>query len=276
MPPGSKSAMMEWISIDTGFIQLLNIRKSQGIGFTSNGAGQIQYILNRAAVQTIGWNNPVGRNMDIIGKGLVVGIVEDFNFKSLHTLVNPVALCVYPEAYAYLYLKLQVDSIPSTILNIRNEWLKLFPQIEFDYSFLDKDIERTYYSESRTGHIINLFTIIAILLSCLGIYSLVTYTSLQRTKEIGIRKVNGATTIEIMRMLSNYFLKWVLFAFVIACPISYLGLNKWLQNFAYRANLSWWIFAVAGLMAFSIALLTLVWKSWRAANRNPVDALRYE
>jgi putative ABC transport system permease protein len=276
MPPNDKSAMMDWMSVDTSFLEVLKIKMLHGNEFTNSDQNPRQYILNKTAVKTIGWNNPIGKSIDIVGMGEVVGVVEDFNFKSLHTPVRPMALCIMPELYEYLYIKLQPGTISLSVQIIENEWKRLFPNIEFSYSYLDNDILRNYNAENRSGRLINYFAFIAIILSCLGIYSLVSYTILQRTREMGLRKVSGATTPDLMLMLSGNFTKWVVIAFIIACPIAYYVMNNWLQNFAYRTSFSWWIFLLAGSITFIIALVTTSWQSWKAANKNPVEALRYE
>jgi putative ABC transport system permease protein len=276
MPPGDMSAMLDWMAVDSNFIKLLKIKLLSGSDFSNVSLGQKQYILNQKAIQTIGWKSPLGKSIDIIGKGEVIGVVGDFNFKSLHTPVEPVALCIYPDGLEYLYVKLQHDNISSTIQLIQNEWKSIFPGIEFNFSFLDKHIDGNYNAEIRSGKLMNYFALIAIILSCLGIFSLVSFTTQQRTKEIGLRKVTGATTVEIMLMLSGNFTKWVGIAFIIASPIAYLAMNKWLQKFAYKTQLSWWIFVFAGIITLIIALLTMFWQCWRAANKNPVESLRYE
>ncbi|PLX01600.1 MAG: hypothetical protein C0595_14155, partial [Marinilabiliales bacterium] len=149
-------------------------------------------------------------------------------------------------------------------------------EIPFEYFFLEESFNAQYKSEERLAKVIGLFTILAILISCFGLLGLVSYLAIQKTKEIGIRKVNGATISEILMMLNKDFIKWVGIAFILAVVVSYYAMNKWLEGFAYKTTLSWWIFALAGLLAFAIALLTVSWQSWKAARRNPVEALRYE
>jgi putative ABC transport system permease protein len=276
MPPNDKSQMLDWISVDSSFIKLLKIKVLQGSNFSNEAPNLKSYILNKTACKVIGWNNPIGKKMDIIGEGEVIGVVDDFNFKSLHNPVKPVALCIYPEIYEYLYVSVRPENISSTVQFIQNEWKKLFPSMDFSYSFLDNSIEKTYDSELKSGKVINYFAFIAIILSCLGIYSLVSYTTQKRTKEIGIRKANGASTIEIMFMLSKDLTIWIAIAFVIACPIAYYAMNRWLQNFAYKTTLSWWVFFIAGLTAVIIAIITVSWQAWLAASKNPVESLRYE
>ena len=155
-------------------------------------------------------------------------------------------------------------------------WNELSPQIPFEYEFLDKTYGQLYKSEENLQKIFTGFSVIAIIIACLGLFGLALNSTQQRSKEIGIRKINGAKISEVLMMLNKDFVKWVVIAFVIATPVAYYAMNKWLENFAYKTNLSWWIFALAGLLALGIALLTVSWQSWRAATRNPVEALRYE
>ena len=150
------------------------------------------------------------------------------------------------------------------------------PAFAFEYSFLDETYDLQYKSERRFENLLFAFALMAVFIAGIGLFGLSIYSTERRTKEIGLRKVNGARTIEIILMLNRDFIKWVAIAYLIACPVAWYAMNKWLQNFAYRTELSWWIFALAGLIALGIALLTVSWQSWRAATRNPVEALRYE
>jgi putative ABC transport system permease protein len=153
---------------------------------------------------------------------------------------------------------------------------KLYEGLVFDYFFLDQSIDNAYASDRQLGRLIKIFSAIATSIALMGLFGLSLILSTRRTKEIGIRKVNGAKIWQVMLMLNLDFVKWVAIAFVIATPIAYFAMDKWLQNFAYRTPLSWWVFALAGLLALVIALLTVSWQSWLAARRNPVEALRYE
>jgi putative ABC transport system permease protein len=153
---------------------------------------------------------------------------------------------------------------------------KFSPDFPFNYAFLNETLNKAYEKEKQTSKMVSWFSLFAILISVMGLFALSAFSINSRIKEIGIRKVNGAKISEIMVMLNKDVVKWVAIAFVIATPIAYYAMHKWLQNFAYKTELSWWIFAFAGLMSLSIALLTVSWQSWRAATRNPVEALRYE
>ena len=159
---------------------------------------------------------------------------------------------------------------------IKSEWNRYTNGSPFDYHFANATVDSWYKKEANTSKIISWFSMLASIISVMGILALVTYYNQLRIKEIGIRKVNGAKISEILSMLNKDFVKWVVISFVIATPIAYFAMNKWLENFAYKTTLSWWIFALAGLLALGIALLTVSWQSWRAATRNPVEALRYE
>jgi len=159
---------------------------------------------------------------------------------------------------------------------IKEIWKQHYPEQELEYFFVDQQIAQQYKAETILSRILTAFSCIGILISIIGISALSLFISQQRTKEIGIRKVNGARVSEILILLNKNFIKWVMVAFAIATPISFYSMNLWLENFAYKTTLSWWIFALAGLLALGIALLTVSWQSWRAATRNPVEALRYE
>ena len=159
---------------------------------------------------------------------------------------------------------------------INDVWKEVEPNLPFTYQFMDERISSNYASEANTANIIGILSVIAVFLSALGIFGMIAFTVQQRIKEIGIRKVNGATISEVMTMLNKDFLQWVTIAFILAIPLALFAMNKWLENFAFKTELSWWIFALAGLMALGIALLTVSWQSWKAATRNPVEALRYE
>jgi putative ABC transport system permease protein len=162
------------------------------------------------------------------------------------------------------------------ISQIENIWKEIFPQSTFNYRFLDQNFEAQYNEDKAFGSAFQIFTILAIMIASMGLFGLTSYTCIQRKKEIGIRKVNGATIGQILSLLNKDFVKWVGLAFIIAVPISWYAMHKWLQGFAYKTTMSWWIFALAGLTALAIALFTVSWQSFRAAVANPVDALKEE
>ena len=212
----------------------------------------------------------------------VIGVVKDFNFQSLHQSVNPLLLRVLPPGYdndvpyVFVLVRVKPGDYPATISFIENTWKKYADHESIEYSFLDQDVGRMYIADQQAGKIITTFSILAIFIACLGLLGLAAFVTEQRTKEIGIRKVLGASVMEVMALLSKEFIKWVLVANVIAWPLAYYVMNNWLKNFAYKIDLSFWVFAASGLFVMIIALLTVSSHAVKAATANPVESLRYE
>jgi putative ABC transport system permease protein len=207
---------------------------------------------------------------------IVAAVVDDFHYASLHSPIENFAFNIISPVGRFLMISYHPSQRQNVISEVNATMKKLFPNLPFDYFFLDESVNSAYHSEKQLGVLIRLFSIIGIAIATMGLFGLSLMMSQRRIKEIGIRKVNGAKIWEVMLMLNKDFVKWVVIAFVIATPIAYYAMNRWLQNFAYKTEISWWIFALAGLLALGIALLTVSWQSWRAARRNPVEALRYE
>jgi putative ABC transport system permease protein len=206
----------------------------------------------------------------------IIGVVKDFNFEHLSVNTQPLLILFFEDMEDNFLIQFEDGATQAGLQFVNELFTKNNPGESFHYSFLSDDIKVLYQKEKRLSQIYILFTIIAFLISATGLFAISLYDTRKRTKEIGVRKVNGATITEILSMLNKDFIKWVAIAFVIACPIAYYTMSLWLENFAYKTNLSWWIFALAGVLALGIALLTISWQSWRAATRNPVEALRYE
>ena len=271
---------MTYLYVDKDFIKTYGVQLKEGyqLGDTSCPYSGAQYLLNESAVKKLGWDKPVGKRFSIypIKEGYVTGIISDFHFKSLHSEVEPLFLYMRDSTSNYLTVKLSTIGISGSVDYIKRLWNKMVPDSPFEYFFYDNFYDQLYKKEATFGKIIFIFSSIAILIACMGLFGLAAFFSEKRTKEIGLRKVNGATITEIITLLNWEFVKWVLFAFIIATPITWFIMHKWLQGFAYKIELSWWIFALAGVIALGIALLTVSWQSWRAATRNPVEALRYE
>jgi putative ABC transport system permease protein len=269
---------MDWIPVDQDFISTLKIKLVKGEFFPKNISrkGPVVYVLNQLAVKKIGWNDPIGKQFDIIGKGIVIGVVKDFNFKSLHNELKPVALTYYPEQFDNLMIKISTENIPSTLDFLKKKWESLFPQYAFEFTFLNDDFQKMYKKETTTALIITYISLMALFVSCIGLFGLVLFTIDSRMKEVGLRKVVGSTSGGIVIMLNLEFIKWILVSFLIACPIIIYSMQKWLQYFAYRINLSWWIFAFAGIITIIISLLTVSWHTWNIASKNPVECLRHD
>jgi putative ABC transport system permease protein len=208
----------------------------------------------------------------------VVGVVKDFHFQSLHQPVSPLVLRILPPGHSvpYVLVRVKPGDYTATIPFIENTWKKYSDNEAIDYSFLDQDVGRMYIADQRTSRIVTMFSILAIFVACLGLLGLAAFVTEQKTKEIGIRKVLGASVMEVVTLLSKEFIRWVLIANVIAWPLAYYIMNNWLKNFAYRIDMSFWIFLASGVLALLIALLTVSSHAIRAATANPVESLRYE
>ncbi|WP_291857741.1 ABC transporter permease [Marinilabilia sp.] len=268
---------------DIGFQEVFNSKMVEGRWFSEEIASdENAVILNQAAVKKMGFQNPIGKefynDLSKTQKVKVIGVVEDFNFRSLHHEIEPLLFSPIKKGDYWRYIEIKGTESNRNILlsEINTAWSKVAENEYMNYSFLDDRVTMLYEKERKAKSSIGLFSLIAVLISCFGLLGTVLNISNEKTKEIGIRKVNGAKIWEVMALLNKDFVKWVAIAFVIATPIAWYAMNKWLQNFAYKTELSWWIFALAGLLALGIALLTVSWQSWRAARRNPVEALRYE
>ncbi len=273
-------------TIDEDYLDLYELKLIAGKNI-SERKNSGEAIVNRKLTKLLGFDDPHDALDEVFKYGrnemefIIAGVVEDFHAQSLQEEMDYVILSNLSFNIKEMAVKINpvissVAGYNNTIKKIKKEWSDIFPEAIFNYDFLDKKIAGFYNGQTNTFKLIRLFAIIAIIIASLGLYGLIAFIANQKNKEIGIRKVNGACVSEILAMLNKDFVKWVLIAFVIATPIAYYAMNKWLENFAYKTTLSWWIFALAGLLALGIALLTVSWQSWRAATRNPVESLRYE
>jgi len=229
-------------------------------------------ILNQTAIRKFEMDSPIGKK---VFNRTIIGVVKDFNYQSLHQKIKPLGL-IYMCGVDKANIKISTKNLSVTLSYVEEKWKTLSPDYPFEYHFLNESYEQLYESEKKAGTLFNFFSLIAIFIACLGLYGLVSFSAEQRTKEIGIRKVLGASVTEIVYMLSKEFLKWVVIGNIIAWPIAYYAMYKWLQNFAYRIDLSWWMFVLAGALALVVALLTVSYQAIKAARANPVDTLRYE
>ena len=195
---------------------------------------------------------------------------------SIHEAITPMIIGLNPGMSRNIAIRMRTENLPATIDFLKETWANTGGTTAFNFEFTDDILNELYQSDIRFSKTIGLLAVIAIIIASLGLFGLSLLISKQRIKEIGIRKVNGAKISEVMTMLNKDFVKWVVIAFIVASPLAWYAMHKWLENFAYKTTLSWWIFALAGLLALGIALLTVSWQSWRAATRNPVEALRYE
>ena len=269
------------LEADHDFIDVFGIELVEGRNFSREFSTDSEaYIINETARRIFGWEKALGKRFGFrneqVGPGPIIGVVKDFHFLSLHQEIEPLAIHLTDNRMSYLSLKIDTENIPRTIGFLKEKWKIFSPNSPFDYFFLDDDFEKMYRSEIRLGKIFASFTALAIFIACLGLFGLASFTSEQRTKEIGVRKVLGASVSNIVILLSKDFSKWVCIASLIAWPVAYYFMSRWLQSFAYRTSMGIWIFLLATALAFLVAMATVSFKSVKAALANPVESLRYE
>ncbi|NLN96348.1 MAG: FtsX-like permease family protein [Bacteroidales bacterium] len=275
---GQQVLLKAW-PVDNRFIDFFEIEMAQGRNFSQGESDINNFILNEEAVKTFKWDNPLERKFSSFGTvGDIVGVAKNFNFASLQEGIEPMVLWFTGSASRKdnVLIKTQSTNITQIREFIERTAQKIDSEGTFSVRFLDDELEALYGKETRMARFIEFVALWTILLALTGLLGLVIFISRDRVKEIGIRRVNGASALQILNMLNKSVLIWVGIAFVIATPIAYYAMSRWLENFAYKTTLSWWIFALAGIVSLLVALLTVSWQSWRAATRNPVEALRYE
>lgn len=287
-PPHKEALLINVMYVDHEFIPTYGIEVLEGrafsedIGSDRNGA----FILNEAAVRKYGWTfhtdrklervYPEGNILNVEIQGDVVGVVKDFHYQSLHHEIEPLVLMMGGSWIEYLSIRTRSDDIAATLDFLKIQWREVVSDRPFDYFFLDDDYDKLYRTEKQIGTLFGLFSILAISVASLGLFGLASFTAQLRIKEIGIRKVLGASVSNLVLMLSKEFAILVGIANLIAWPIAYYAMNRWLQDFAYRIDLEIWAFVLSGFLALFIALTTVSYQAWKVARTNPVDALRYE
>ena len=274
--PG-QSFIVGQMAVEKNFLQVLNLKLAAGKGFSGTPADSTNYILNETAIAEMGMKDPIGKTFTFHDrKGVIAGVVKDFHFKNLHNKIDPMILFYNPGWKWKMYVKTTAKDAPKALAAAERMWKQYNADYAFEYTFLDDAFDSMYKSDSRVGELFNCFAVITILISCLGLFGLVTYTAETKVKEIGVRKVLGAGVPQIVNMLSKEFLQLVVIAAAIAFPLAWYGLTKFLEGYAYRTGLSWWVFAVAGLLTFIIAIATISFQAVKAALANPVRSLRTE
>ncbi len=266
------------LGIGDNMLELLGLEMKSGRTFSPDyGNESNKIIINEAGIDVMGLKNPVGKTFNLWGTNYeIIGIAKNFNFRSFHEDIKPFFFRYSPEDAQKILVKIDAGSEKVTIDAIQKLYKSFNPGYVFTYSFLSDEYQKQYVAEQRISVLSKYFAGLAILISCLGLFAMSTFTAERRTKEIGIRKVMGSNEMGIAKLISGEFSRVVTIAIVIAIPIAYLATHRWLESFAYKTHLSWWIFALAGLITLGITLLTVSFQSWRAATRNPVKALRYE
>jgi putative ABC transport system permease protein len=279
------------LAVDFDYIKTLGLKLVAGRDFSrSMGTDQDHaWIINETAErefgygtpekalgQTLSWHPWDGNKPDSLKTGQIIGVVKDFNYKSLYDKIEPAVIQIYPLAAWKVAVKVRTDHLASTIAQIRAVWDRFTPDYPLEYKFLDQNFDQLYQSEEKLQTLVWIFTGIAIFVGCLGLFGLAAYTAETRRKEVGIRKILGASTESVVLLLSKGFVGPVVLSLLIAAPISWYCMQQWLQGFAYRTTMTWWVFAAGGLGAILIALLTVSYQAIRAALANPINSLRTE
>ena len=265
------------LSTDANFAKTMQLQMKEGRWFEEgNEADKKNVVLNEEAIKELRINKPyIGQRFTFKGRvGQIIGIVKDFKYASIHDKTGPLVAFEDANWYSTFMIRIAPKNASNAIAALQNTWKKILPAAPLEYNFLDDTFNELYKADQQSSVLILIFALIAVAISCLGLFGLSAFTVEQRSKEIGIRKVLGASVSGIVELLSKDFLKLVIIAIIIASPIAWIGMNKWLQNFAYKINISWWMFVAAGLFAIVIALITISFQSIKAAVANPVKSLR--
>ncbi len=283
--PDDERWLMYLFSVDFDFIKTLGMELKSGRNFSRDFITDSTqaYIINETAALRLGWkDDAVGKEFGWyrpnkgLQQGKIIGVVKDFNFQSLKEKIEPAVFTIAPELFSFISVRIKGNDVPETIDKIEKIWNESIPDYPLDYTFMDEEYNKLYESEQKLGKIFTGFSFIAIFIACLGLFGLAAFTAEQRTKEIGIRKVLGASIGGITTLLSKEFIQLVLLANIIAWPVAYFAMNTWLNDFPYRTEIELWVFIVSGLTAFVISLLTVSYQAIKAATANPIKSLRYE
>jgi len=283
----SKAYSMQMFSIDEDFVPTMKMKLLAGRNFAADHPTDKTegFILNEEAVKKMGWGDAthsIGKTIQwikpdaVLKKGKVLGVVKNFNISPLKSSVQPLVMHYSALRLQYLYVRFNQSDVARLTATVQRKFTEFYPKQSFEYSFLDDDLNALYSSEKRLGTIFSYFSLLAVLIACLGVLGLSLYSIQQRTREIGIRKVLGADVLSITAGLVKEFVKPVVMAAIVSTPIAWYMIHKWLEVFAYRTNISWWVFIIAGALAVLIAVLTISVQSIRAAVTNPVKSLRTE
>ncbi|PSR53603.1 hypothetical protein AHMF7605_08725 [Adhaeribacter arboris] len=266
--------------VDHDFIDLMGIKLLKGRNFSKNDPTDLKgaYLINEAAARDLGWKDPLGKKLAMgdYDSSTVVGVIKDFHYTSLHHKIEPLVIALSPTPPAYLLVRLKPNHLPLTLRKVEAIWKTFDPKHPMEYFFLDANFAKQYRSEEKMLTVFGYFAGLTILIACLGLFGLTSFTAEQRTKEIGIRKVLGSSVTDIVILLSKDFALLVLISIILACPVAWYSMHYWLKDFAYQLPIQWWVFVVAGVAALFIAMLTVSFQAAKAAWLNPVKALRSE
>lgn len=272
-----ETVMLSPFNVDKDFFSFFKLQMEAGKFFTGAPSDSMHFILNETAVKAMRLKDPIGKKFRLWKtQGTIIGVAKDFHFASMRYAIKPAIFLYQPLTYGKIYVKTTAKDAKLAIAAIEKQWKQYNAKFDFSYTFLDESFTKMYEGEERTGTLFNIFAGIAIFISCLGLFGLAAYTAQVRTREIGVRKVLGASIPGIIRLLALDFIKLVTLSILIAVPFAWYVMNKWLQDFAYKIDISWAVFVIAGMIAIGIAVLTISFQSIKAAIANPVKSLRTE
>ncbi|MCB9315562.1 MAG: ABC transporter permease [Lewinellaceae bacterium] len=278
-PANYTETSLTYTHVDAHFVDALKLEMAEGRNFDlSIPTDSTAFLINQTAAKRLGWDQPIGKKLAYGGQdpGLVVGVVKDFNFSSLHDAIEPVVLRMSPWTLPNIVVRLHPGDVSDQLAGIQSTWKEMAPEVPLEYGFLDQDFQKLYEKEARMAQVFLLFSILSIFIACLGLLGLAAFMTAQRAKEIGIRKVLGATTFSLVGLLSGDMLKLVMLALLIAAPAAYFLMEKWLADFAYRVHIQWWVFALTAGISIFTALFTVGFQSAKAALTNPAARLQNE
>jgi putative ABC transport system permease protein len=262
--------------IDNDYFDVYNINLVKGERYFTENTRDSDWILNEAGIDIYGWSLDSALYQSLEGRHNIKAVVQDYHFEGLQKLIEPLAFFKIEEDFRYLTIQLEKGNVAQLLNKIESKFNDMYPDLVFNYFFLDQDFERQYQTEKRIVKVFSFFTTIGLIISIIGIFGLAVFTCQQMEKEIGIRKVNGATGWDIFSLISFSFSRWIFISFLIAVPIVYMGINSWIKDFAYRIEISWALILFSGFIAWFIAILTVSYQTVKSARKNPVDSLRFE
>jgi ABC-type antimicrobial peptide transport system permease subunit len=274
----SLEILFQQIYVDFNYTETFHMEMAEGRTFSQQfSTDTVRYIINEEAARRMGINSPVGKILYYgDDQGQIIGVVKNFNFYHLSRAIDPVVLAIDPDYFTEVVIRIKPNDQNNTISEIEKIWDNYYSGEPFEYQFLDEELDQLYRPEQRMGTIFNLFSLLAILISCMGLFGMSSFMAEQRTKEIGIRKTYGSSLFNIFMLINGSFVKWILIANLIAWPLAWFSMNKWLESYAFRTSISWWIFLLAGAVSIIIGFITVTYQSLRAASTNPADTLHYE
>jgi putative ABC transport system permease protein len=284
---GDEEIKLVWNAVDFDFLKTYGIELSSGRSFSQDSPSdnKYAYILNESAVKILGWEAPLGKKIQLSNKGLmradfelgeVIGVVKDFHHHSLHEEIEPLIMNIYKGQFRYIAVKINSNHIKDALDFMKTQWENIIPGRPFDYFFFDDNVEKMYQAEQKMSKVFKYSALLSVFIACMGLFGLVSFNTSQRTKEIGIRKVLGASVNSIVLLISKEFFRLVIISNLIAWPIAYFVMAKWLNNFAYRIEIGLWTFLLSAVFTLFVSILTISFQTVKAASANPVDSLRYE